>query len=206
MEMNRLIDYGVESNELMQLVVQGVTNHQDGNGRQEVAGTALTGWNERLRSPRKKIENGNVHMSSNLASIDQSTPVSEELSTIASYQFSDMCFSIDLMKSSSSQDQKSQAKEDIEKVVPETEEKIPGKFQEQRNKPVFNPLYKAPENWLNEVSLLADEKLGQNHENMKLQVKDQSIKSNSARWRKLISCCYHSRYQQCSKSFKNGGL
>ncbi|KAJ9184678.1 hypothetical protein P3X46_004381 [Hevea brasiliensis] len=250
METNRLIDYGIESNELMQLVVQGVTrgNHQDTNCQEIANDSAVAGWDERLRSPRKNLEIGNggigrfrLHqrepqISSNGTSPlngsrnkDPSVSVSEDL-TIPSYQFSDQCFSIDLMKSCSSLDNRSQTKKESnhQDVVPEDEARIScGKLtmpdnKTSSNKPVFNPLYKAPENWLKEASLLEGVnrydgmKLGQNGENRTVNggrpgIKEHGAKSNRARWSclcwwKLLRCCYYSRYEKCSKSFKNGGL
>lgn len=181
METSRLIDYGIESDELMQLVVQGVARGND---------VAVAGWDERLRSPQEKLEIGRFQLNqtetqmsrTGTSNKDPSGSVSEDL-TIPSYQFSDQCFSIDLQKSCSSVDLRSQTKKEAShqdaKVVPEVETRISSdkmtmlNSKNSGNKPVFNPLYKAPEDWLNEASLLEGSnrydgmKLGQNEENGK---------------------------------------
>ncbi|KAJ6749826.1 hypothetical protein OIU85_000456 [Salix viminalis] len=51
MEADRKIDYRSQSDELMQLIVQGVESDIERNG-QEVVSTAVTGWDERLHRLR----------------------------------------------------------------------------------------------------------------------------------------------------------
>ncbi|XP_015581806.1 uncharacterized protein LOC8267079 [Ricinus communis] len=264
MEVNRMIDYGIESKELMQLVLQGVSRiHQDSNDQEVAHSTAVSGWDERLRSPKEnhdrdsggfgrfRLNQTETQISSTLTSPisrsqnkDASTPASEDL-TIPSYQFSDLCFSIDLQKSYSSQDHKFQANREasyreMEKViVPEVEARTNFDDAKMLNKtsdnsqplqqeldyprrPMFNPLYKAPENWLNEELSSKgvnhyDAKLGQYQANGKtIRSEGREIANNSTKskksssrcscWTKLFRCCYYSRYQRCSRSFKNGGL
>lgn len=183
METSRLIDYGIESDELMQLVVQGVARGND---------VAVAGWDERLRSPQEKLEIGRFQLNqtetqmsrTGTSNKDPSGSVSEDL-TIPSYQFSDQCFSIDLQKSCSSVDLRSQTRKEAShqdaKVVPEVETRISSdkmtmlNSKNSGNKPVFNPLYKAPEDWLNEASLLE----GSNrYDGMKLGQKEENGKTN----------------------------
>ncbi|KAF2289504.1 hypothetical protein GH714_036695 [Hevea brasiliensis] len=108
------------------------------------------------------------------------------------------------LKSCSGLDHRSQASKECShqdmEVVPEVEARIScdnmGMLHNTSgNTPVFNPLYKAPGNWLNEASLHGDVnrydgiKLGQNEENRKANgyggkpgIKEHDAKSNSIKF------------------------
>eukprot|EP00258_Populus_trichocarpa_P012647 XP_002322724.3 uncharacterized protein LOC7484025 [Populus trichocarpa] len=243
MEADRKIDYGSQSTELMQLIVLGVERDIERND-QEVVSTAVAGWDERLHSPKeqdsvkiKGIERfGLTHLEPYSPNIppspedrsrhqDPSTQISEDM-TVASYQFSEMCFSIDLLKSYPSADHhpystNMEASSQYIKDVPRVEAKIksdnvamPQGVQKHRypNMPVTDPLYRGPNNWYNEAFLgQTGEKIIATGYESRAGIKDQSPKSNmkssrySCCW-KLLPCFYRSRYEKCSKSFKIGGL
>ncbi|KAJ9181188.1 hypothetical protein P3X46_009342 [Hevea brasiliensis] len=210
METNRLIDYGFKSNELMKLVVQGVTrgiHNQDRNGQEFAPDTANLEIGSggigcfQLHQTEPQMSSTGTSPLKGSRNKDPSASVSEDLMTIPSYQFSDLRFSIDLQKSCSGLDHRSQANKECShqdmEVVPEVEARIScdnmGMLHNTSgNTPVFNPLYKAPGNWLNEASLHGDVnrydgiKLGQNEENRnangyggKPGIKEHDAKSNS---------------------------
>jgi len=210
MEADRKIDYGSQSNELMQLIVLGVERDIERND-QEVVSTAVAGWDERLHSPKeqhsvkiKGIERfGLTHLEPYSPNIppspedrsrhqDPSTQISEDM-TVASYQFSEMCFSIDLLKSYPSADHhpystNMEASSQYIKDVPRVEAKIksdnvamPQGVQKHRypNMPVTNPLYRGPNNWYNEAFLgQTGEKIIATGYESRAGIKDQSPKSN----------------------------
>lgn len=210
MEADRKIDYGSQSNELMQLIVLGVERDIERND-QEVVSTAVAGWDERLHSPKeqhsvkiKGIERfGLTHLEPYSPNIppspedrsrhqDPSTQISEDM-TVASYQFSEMCFSIDLLKSYPSADHhpystNMEASSQYIKDVPRVEAKIksdnvamPQGVQKHRypNMPVTNPLYRGPNNWYIEAFLgQTGEKIIATGYESRAGIKDQSPKSN----------------------------
>ncbi|CAK7342324.1 unnamed protein product [Dovyalis caffra] len=210
MEADQKIDYGSESNELMQLIVQRVERNNTRN-TQEAVSTAVAGWDKRLRSPRehhnvKDSRIGRFGMSYSEPYMpktspspgqrslykDQSTPTSDDV-TISSYQFSEMCFSIDLLKSYPSTHHHPHStnmeagSQDI-KDVPEVEAKIksdnvavPQGVQQldYPNKPVTNPLYRGPTDWYNDAFLgQTGEKITENGYGSRAGIKDQSPNSN----------------------------
>lgn len=123
---------------------------------------------------------------------DPSTQVSEDM-TVASYQFSEMCFSIDLLKSYPSADHypystNMEARSQYIKDVPKVEANIksdnvamPQGVQQLHypNIPETNPLYRGSNSWYNGAFLdQTGEKTIVNGYESRAGIKDQSPKSN----------------------------
>uniref|UniRef100_A0A6N2KDK1 DC1 domain-containing protein n=1 Tax=Salix viminalis TaxID=40686 RepID=A0A6N2KDK1_SALVM len=186
MEADRKIDYRSQSDELMQLIVQGVESDIERNG-QEVVSTAfgLTHLEPYLPNTPPSPQERSRHQ-------DPSTQISEDM-TIASYQFSEMCFSIDLLKSYPSADHYPystymEARSQYIKDVPKVEANItsdnvamPQGVQQLHypNIPETNPLYRGSNSWYNGAFLgQTGEKTIVNGYESRAGIKDQIPKSN----------------------------
>ncbi|XP_038718854.1 uncharacterized protein LOC120011803 [Tripterygium wilfordii] len=184
-EANRKIDHVSEGKELMQLVLMGVTRGiRNGNIQQSIH-SAVAGWDQRLHSPRKggigsfgsfgrhqpkSYTVGNTSKSGERSrEHDLSTSAAADDLTIPSYQFSDLCFSIDFAKSSHNNEALKRSMDNVPEVVKQIDRTNVGihsstvkdsrsnKPVETRlklvDKPVYNPLYRGPEGWLDEAFL-----------------------------------------------------
>lgn len=199
-----IIDYGSESNELMQLVAQGIAR---GINQETVNVAVVTGWDEKLRSrsEKLKIKNGMIEFSGKIQT-KQDVEHVDQLSTLSSCQFSDSYFSIDLAKSYSSYiDQPNQESSAINRrdanVVQDVEQKTsyrnnsvldrvaenlePAAAKEELRKPSFGfhygPEYKINEAFLKEAGIDANENRNNNKMKKKNEPKDRSsIKNQSS--------------------------
>ncbi|GAY32676.1 hypothetical protein CUMW_003590 [Citrus unshiu] len=193
-----------ESNELMQLVAQGIAR---GINQETVNVAIVTGWDEKLcsRSEKLKIKNGMIEFSGKIQTKQDMEHV-DQLSTLSSCQFSDSYFSIDLAKSYSSYNhQPNQESSAINRreanVVQDVEQKTsyrndsvldriaenlePAAAKEELRKPSFGfhygPEYKINEAFLKEAGIDANENRNNNKMKKKNEPKDRSsIKNQSS--------------------------
>ncbi|KDO70906.1 hypothetical protein CISIN_1g0402782mg, partial [Citrus sinensis] len=193
-----------ESNELMQLVAQGIAR---GINQETVNVAIVTGWDEKLcsRSEKLKIKNGMIEFSGKIQTKQDMEHV-DQLSTLSSCQFSDSYFSIDLAKSYSSYNhQPNQESSAINRreanVVQDAEQKTsyrndsvldriaenlePAAAKEELRKPSFGfhygPEYKINEAFLKEAGIDANENRNNNKMKKKNEPKDRSsIKNQSS--------------------------
>ncbi|XP_050226828.1 uncharacterized protein LOC126676635 [Mercurialis annua] len=207
-------DFRIDSQELMQLVLQGVLrSNQDGNIGESGIG--------KFPSDQAEMQMSNTSTSP----LDQTrnkdsvtTSISEDL-TMPSYQFSDLCFSIDILKSYSSQDQECQenkqaSNKEMEKIIPEGEANANPDTAKMLKKHVFNPLYLVNEEFSfggANGKLGQHQEIGKDNKNGVRPIEYNGIKSKKQNsmgsfWMKLFSCWYDPGYQKCSNSFKNGGM
>ncbi|KAJ4835743.1 hypothetical protein Tsubulata_043216 [Turnera subulata] len=182
------MDHGSESNDqLMQLMAQrAMSGIGERNDHQEiVSGTTVTGWDERLRSPKEDLQikgpltdqlmglkRTKPYMPSSFGNTGEQsrdyypsiTMSSDQDLTIPSYQFSDLCFSIDLLNSYPSN--QGTKEDDVKAIVPQAaaqgnihldivampkgyDPRDPRQVQAKlnlTNKAISNPLFVRPEN------------------------------------------------------------
>ncbi|KAJ1403355.1 Zinc finger, PHD-type [Sesbania bispinosa] len=198
------------------------------NRSQEDFDSAIVGWDKKLYSPRKKhsISSGKmktveeleleetelstsdfvVKLEERTPLRDQSTPLSDHASPPSSYQFSDSYFSIDLTKSYSTHERRSQVRKEVS-----SDHKTKSVVRPSNSKPFglvnwpSNGLYNtAHQNKLNAAFSKggdfgeSSQKIVMKNPNENLakwSVKDQTItksepdRNSRSGWKKLLTCC-----------------
>lgn len=213
----KVMDYGNESSELQQLVAQGIAR---GINQETVNVAAVTGWDEKLCSPREKIEikNGMIEFSGKIQTKQDMEHV-DQLSTSSSYQFGDSYFSIDLAKSYSSyNDQPKQeifaiscrdanVGQDVEQkirhrnnsVLDRTAENLePPAAKEELRKPSFGfhygPEHKINGAFLNEAGIDTNENQSKNKIKKKNEPRDRSSIKNQSSISQTVSSTIFVRF------------
>ncbi|KAB5519535.1 hypothetical protein DKX38_023854 [Salix brachista] len=163
MEADRKIDYRSQSDELMQLIVQGVESDIERND--QVVSTAVTGWDEQCgnatRSPKLHYPN-----------IPETNPLYTGSNSWYNGAFLDQTG---------------------EKTIVNGYESRAG-IKDQ-----------SPKSNMHHTCLLTPSKQMKRKNMIFLLFILQKSSRYSCCW-KLLPCFYRSRYEKCSKSFKNGGL
>ncbi|XP_024038382.1 uncharacterized protein LOC18039761 [Citrus clementina] len=193
----KIIDYGSESNELMQLVAQGIARGIN----QEIVNVAIvTGWDEKLcsRSEKLKIKNGMIEFSGKIQTKQDMEHPNQESSAF------------NRREANVVQDVEQKTSYRNDSVLDRIAENLePAAAKEELRKPSFGfhygPEYKINEAFLKEAGIDANENRNNNKMKKKNEPKDRSSIKNqspisdterSCWWKLLQSCCYYPKYER----------